>query len=104
MGDEPKASNDMILGEMRGQLREVVHTLNNVSTKVDALGREVFALGPLASDMSEIKTRLVKLEETGNQQSGGLKVVSAILNSPVIMLVVMLAGLVWAIITGRLRP
>lgn len=45
----------VMVGEMRGQLREVVHTLNNVSAKIDGLGREVIALGPLAAEIASIK-------------------------------------------------
>ena len=44
-----------MVGEMRGQLREVVHTLNNVSSKIDGLSREVIAMGPLAAELAEVK-------------------------------------------------
>jgi hypothetical protein len=47
----------MILGEMRGQLREVVHGLNNLSGKFDGLSREVIGLGVLAKDVIELKSR-----------------------------------------------
>lgn len=45
----------VMVGEMRGQLREVVHTLNNVSSKIDGLSREVIAMGPLAAELAELK-------------------------------------------------
>lgn len=48
----------MILGEMRGQLREVVHGLNNLSGKFDGLSREVIGLGVLAKDVIELKAAL----------------------------------------------
>lgn len=51
------ASHAMILGEMRGQLREVVHGLNNLSGKFDGLSREVIGLGVLAKDVIELKTK-----------------------------------------------
>lgn len=50
----------MILGEMRGQLREVVHGLNNLSGKFDGLSREVIGLGALAKDVIELKTAHVQ--------------------------------------------
>lgn len=102
--DEPVISQDMILGEMRGQLREVVHTLNNQTVKLDALAREVVALGPLAADISDIKARVAKLEATDNQQSGGAKLALAVLHSPVLMWVVVMAGIIWADVTGHIRP
>lgn len=63
-------SHSMILGEMRGQLRELVHSQNNLSAKFDGLSREVIGLAPLANDMADIKLRLKVLEEKNQQQAG----------------------------------
>jgi len=52
----------VMVGEMRGQLREVVHTLNNVSSKIDGLTREVIAMGPLAGEIAELRAE-VKLNK-----------------------------------------
>lgn len=52
----------MILGEMRGQLREVVHSLANLSGKFDGLSREVIGLGVLAKDVIEVKAELKALQ------------------------------------------
>jgi hypothetical protein len=82
----------------------VVHTLNNQTMKLDALTREVVALGPIAAEIAQMKTRLTSLESTDNQQSGGLRVCMAILHSPVLMWIVVLAGIVWAYATGHLKP
>jgi hypothetical protein len=71
----------MILGEMRGQLRELVHSQNNLSSKFDGLSREVFALTALASDMADIKLRLKVLEERGQQQTGAANLVSWVLRN-----------------------
>lgn len=48
----------VMVGEMRGQMREAIHTLNNVSAKIDGLSREVVAMGPLAAEIAEIKGEL----------------------------------------------
>jgi rubrerythrin len=45
----------VMVGEIRGQMREVVHTLNNVSSKIDGLSKEVTAMGPLAADIAELR-------------------------------------------------
>jgi hypothetical protein len=52
----------LMLGEMRGQLREVVHTVNNSSSKIDQLGREVAELKGITSTVSTIDTRVKVLE------------------------------------------
>jgi hypothetical protein len=94
----------MILGEMRGQLRELVHTVNNLSGKFDGLTREVIALGPLAADIGEIKRRIAELEKTGNQQTGAGAVAKMVLNSPLAYWVVGIAAFIWLTVTGRFKP
>lgn len=56
-GETPNedTSHSMILGEMRGQLREVVHSLANLSGKFDGLSREVIGLGSLAQSVVELR-------------------------------------------------
>lgn len=66
----------MILGEMRGQLRELVHSQNNLSSKFDGLSREVFTLTALATDIADMKLRLKVLEEKGQQQTGAANLIS----------------------------
>lgn len=101
---DPMAANyDMVLGEMRGQLREVVHTLNNLSTKFDQLTREVIALGPLAADIIDIKTRLKVIEETDNRQHGAMDMVMAIMRSPALGWLVGAVTSIYLILTGRVH-
>jgi Tfp pilus assembly protein PilN len=69
------ASHAMILGEMRGQLRELVHGQNNLSAKVDGLSREVITLTALAADMADLKMRLKVIEERNSQQRGAVNLV-----------------------------
>ncbi len=47
-GTPAEVNQDMILGEMRGQLREVVHSLNGLTQKFDALTREVIGLAVIS--------------------------------------------------------
>jgi hypothetical protein len=54
-GEDSFPSQAMILGEMRGQLREVVHSLANLSGKFDGLSREVIGLGSLAQSVVELR-------------------------------------------------
>lgn len=95
---------DMILGELRGQVRELVHSVNNLNGKFDSLTREVVALGPLAADISEIKQRLTKLEATNNKQSGAAEILRIILTSPVVLSGLMIAAVVWGALSGRFHP
>ena len=96
-------SQDMILGELRGQVRELVHSVNNLNGKFDGLTREVVALGPLAADISEIKTRLVKLERADGEQSGAFNIVKLILTSPVVLALLVTIASVYVTMSGKVH-
>lgn len=97
MADQPRledTSHAMILGEMRGQLRELVHGQNNLSAKVDGLSREVITLTALAADMADMKSRLKVVEELNSQRKGAASLVEWVFkNWPGILGFIFLIGL-----------
>lgn len=99
-----EASNqDMVLGEMRGQLREVVHSMNNLTMKFDSLSREVIGLGPLSAEIVDLKARLTGLEAERNRRDGATGILQALIKSPVVGWVVGGATFLWAAVTGRIH-
>lgn len=103
-------SNTMILGELRGQTRELVHSVNNLSTKFDALTREVIGLSALAADMGEIKAKLAAqeakieaLEAEKNRTDGAKGFAALLLKSPALGWLVGAAVSAWAILTGKVH-
>ncbi len=101
MSDSAPASQDMLLGEMRGQLRELVHSVNNLSMNMTALSREVIGLGPLAADIVDIKGRLLAIEKIEQQRVGANGLAAVILKSPALGWLVGAAITAWAILTGK---
>ncbi|SRR5258708_6627220 len=100
----PGVNQDMILGEMRGQLREVVHSMNNLTQKFDFLSREVTGLAVLGAEMAALKSSvaalragLTELEMERNRRDGATGAVGHILKSPVLAALV---GVVTAAVTG----
>ena len=76
-------NQDMILGELRGQVRELVHSVNNLNQKFDGLTREVIALGPLAVQIAEIRADVTKLKETQLQTTGAKNLAVWFVQSPI---------------------
>lgn len=83
-------NQDMILGELRGQVRELVHSTNNLNAKFDALTREVIALGPLGQTIAENRAAIqamqlsIKALEAGQERQAGARNLAAwFLQSPV---------------------
>lgn len=100
---DPKASNDMILGEMRGQMREVIHAVNGLSQKFDALSREVVGLGPLAVDVVQLEARVASLELEKSRREGAQGVMAAIAKSPFIAWLIAAVAAVYAFFTGKIQ-
>lgn len=125
--NDAASNHDMVLGELRGQMREVVHSINGLSQKFDALSREVIGLGPLAADVAELrmkvgaleakaialasssseisqlKSKVSSLEMEKNQRDGAAGVIQMILKSPTLGWIVGAAISAWAILTGRVN-
>lgn len=76
----------MILGEIRGQLRELIHTGNNNAQKLDALGM-----------------RVMTLESERSRRDGASGLMAAIMRAPAVGWMVGAVTTVWAILTGRLH-
>ena len=103
-------SNTMILGELRGQTRELVHSVNNLSTKFDALTREVIGLSSLAADIGELKAtvagqakRIEELEAEKNRTDGAKGIIATLLNSKALGWLVGAAVSAWFVLTGRVH-
>ena len=100
---ETMGNQDMVLGEMRGQLREVVHSMNAMSAKFDSLSREVIGLSTLAADVAAMKIRVTALETERNRRDGATGIIQAIVKSPAVGWMVGGATFVWALLTGRVH-
>lgn len=105
---ETNSNHDMILGEMRGQLREVVHAVNNLSQNVTALTREVSGLGSLAIEVAELKTncaglstRIGTLETERSMRQGRDGVLHTMLRSPTLAWIVAAAVAAWVTFKER---
>ena len=77
----------LLLGEIRGQMRELIHSTNNAGMKIDALAARVSAL-----------------EAEHNRRQGANNVVQALLKSPAVGWLVGIAASAWAILSGKIHP
>lgn len=77
----------LLLGEIRGQLREMIHTNNNLASKLDAVALRVSAL-----------------ETDKNRRDGATGVLQAIVKSPAIAWFISIAAVAWAALSGRTHP
>lgn len=116
-------SPDMILGEVRGQLYEVIHSVNNLSQNVMTLAREVSGLASMATELAGLKlkvdslektcadisalgkldTQIIALKEAHFERKGASNLVQTLLKAPALGWLVGAAITAWAILTGKVN-
>lgn len=90
------------IGEIRGQLREVIHTMNNTAQKVDAIGEKVMLAAALPEAMTNLSARLTALEAERNRRDGATGIISTIMRSPTLGWIVGGVTTILLALTGRL--
>src|SRR3546814_5823753 len=68
--DSPSMS--MTLGELKGQMREIVHQLNNMSSKMDAISHEISKNSGIPEEVEKLKLRVAALEEKESKREGAM--------------------------------
>ena len=68
------------VGEISGQLREVIHTVNNMAQKVDGMTERLLT-SPTTADFEKLSKRVDALEAERHRNDGAKGVFSAILQS-----------------------
>lgn len=91
----------MILGELRGQLRELIHNINNLSSKVDAVNEKVIASGSLPATVRDHEERIGALEADKNRRDGAMGFGGWLLRSPIVGWLATIAIALWAIMKGK---
>lgn len=71
------------VGEISGQLREIVHSQNNMSMKLDGLTEKLLT-APTQADFQKLAARVDALEAKEDRRDGATGLGAAILKSPVL--------------------
>ena len=75
------------VGEISGQLREVIHTVNNMAQKVDGMTERLLT-SPTTADFEKLSKRVDALEAERHRNDGAKGVFAAILQSKAFGMVV----------------
>jgi hypothetical protein len=99
---EPLDTTGMMLGEMKGQLRELIHNLNTMSAKIDSLTERVAGAAGLPAKVKELEDRIMMLEADKNKRDGAMGLGSWLIRSPVIAWLAAASVAFWAVLKGKL--
>lgn len=86
----------MILGEVRGQLREIIHTMNNQSMKNDAVAKQLAKLEGVPEQLSKLDARMTALEQDRYRRDGAMGIGAWLMRTPLLGWVVGICLAAWA--------
>lgn len=89
------------VGEISGQLRELIHKQNNMEMKLDGAIERLLTL-PTAAEVADLRQRVDALERANDRRDGATGAVAGILKSPAFGWIVGLAATAFAAIKGGL--
>ena len=99
----------LAVGEMRGQMRELIHTNNNMAMKVEHLTEKVLLAQALPAEVARLADVLVTalaridaLEADKNRSDGAKGVLAAVMRSPVAAWGAAIIAGIWGAFKGGL--
>lgn len=92
------------LGKIEGQLRELIHNQNNEAMKNTARDEKLARLANVPEDIGAIKIEIATLKTDKDRREGERGVFQAILRSPTLLWLAVLAVAVWTALKERLHP
>lgn len=72
------------LGEVRGQLRELIHNSNNLRQIMEAQAPAMHRVPDIIAEVASLQTRMSFLEAKENQRTGAMSLGGFLLKSPLI--------------------
>jgi len=96
------ANNLLILGEVRGQLREIIHTMNNQAMKNDAVAAQLAKLEGVPARLDAIDARLVALEADRHRRDGAMGFGGWLVKSPLVGWLAGIGVAAWAYFSGKI--
>lgn len=96
----PDENTAMLLGELRGQLRELIHAVNNRGTEITRIGKTLAKLEDVPAQLEKLNERMTALEVDKNRREGALGLGAWLMRSNLAVYVVMAAGALWAYAKG----
>lgn len=89
------------VGEISGQLREVIHTVNNMAQKVDGMTERLLT-APTAADLEKLSKRVDALEADKDRNDGAKGVFAGVMKSPAAAWIAAIIGVLYGTIKGGL--
>jgi hypothetical protein len=93
----------VMMGEMRGQLGELIKLQTEHGKKIDALIEQAAIHADLPAKIADLERRVKALEAASDRRAGAMGLGEMLLKSPAVGWAVGALTAVWAFITGHLK-
>lgn len=97
---EADPNTAMLLGEVRGQLRELIHTVNNRAQENAHIVKQLAKLEDVPKQLETLSSRMAALEADKNRREGAMSLGSWLMRSNLVVYVIMAAGAAYAYVRG----
>lgn len=97
---EADTNTAMLLGEVRGQLRELIHTVNNRAQENAHIVKQLAKLEDVPKQLETLSNRMTALEADKNRRDGAMSIGGWLMRSNAVVYLIMLAGAAWAYVKG----
>lgn len=94
-------STALMLGEIRGQLREAIHNMNNQGQKLEAIGEKLAKLEGVPDQLAKLDERMTALEADRHRRDGAMGLGGWLLKSPVVAWLVAAGVAAWTYFKGH---
>lgn len=93
---EADTNTAMLLGEVRGQLRELIHNMNNRAVENAHIVKTLAKLEDVPDQIAKINDRLANLETDRNRRDGAMSFGAWLMRSNLVIYVIMGGAAIWA--------
>ena len=92
----------MAVGEIRGQMRELVHASNNNAQALNGMSTSIAKLETTPERIAALEIRITALEAADHKRSGAMGLGAWLLKSPMVGWLIGAAFAVWSLLKGKL--
>mgnify|MGYP003385508737 CR=1 FL=1 len=93
----------VMMGEVRGQLDQLIRLQTEHGTKIDAMMAQAASHADLPLKLAKLEARVTTLETVEHRRDGAMGLGAMLLKSPAVGWAVGAMGTLWALFTGHLK-
>lgn len=100
MTEEP-TTPDFLLGKLTGQVREIIHQINNLQSSMNAIGEKVIRASSIPEEIEKMRHAITDLQANDNKRTGATSLGQWLISSPLIPWAGLAVVAIWVVLGGQ---